>query len=154
MLKIPFTERLKGTHIELGFLIMLGVWAALARGWVLAFEHNFALDVYSTVPRMLNVFEANEYLIPKMGISMFVVGLLVGFKFDHGKAHVLAKLLAVFGLFQLISPLMLLAGDVTTDSKFAQFVVVVICMMLPISLAAFTVSFLLPKSQSAQAQLK
>ncbi len=154
MMKIPLTERWKSTHMELGFLTMLGVWAALAGVWVLTFEHNFALDVHSIVPSMLNVFEANEYLIPKMGISMFVIGLLIGFRFEHGKGYAVAKLLAVFGLFQLLYPSMLLSGAVTTDSKSAQFIVVVVCMMLPITLAAFTVSFLLPRSQSAQTRIQ
>ncbi|HFQ5129575.1 TPA: hypothetical protein ACGUU0_004081 [Vibrio vulnificus] len=151
-MKISLTERWEGTQLEQGFLVMLAAWAALAAGWVLAFEHNFNIDITSIVPSMFSVIEAKNYIIPKMGLLMSFIGLLVGYRFTSGKGYVLGKLLAVFGLFQLLYPSVLLAGAVTTDSKFAQLIAAVICLSLPIAVASWLASFLLPKSANSQSK--
>ncbi|USD58878.1 hypothetical protein J4N45_10085 [Vibrio sp. SCSIO 43140] len=149
-MKTTFIERWKGTQIELGFLAMLIVWASVAGVWALASGHHFAFDVHSIVPKVLNVLETSDFLLLKVGFSMLIVGLIIGFRFVHGKLNVLAKILATLGLFQLLYPLFFLAEAVTTDSRFAQFIMVIVCLMFPVALTTLIVSFLLPKIQNAR----
>jgi len=138
-------ERWKGASLELGFIAILSVWTSVAAIWLFLFDHTFVLNAVAATSVISSVIEAKDYLIPKCGVLMLISGLIVN-KLHNGIGRVLATL----GLLLLLVPCMLVASAITTDSKFVQFVVPVVCLSLPIAIAALITSLLLPKAKKKQ----